>query len=39
MRLSQLRSLDAVAVAGGFTAAARSIGVRQPTVSEQVSVL
>lgn len=39
MRLSQLRSFDAVAAAGGFTAAARSLGVRQPTVSEQVSAL
>ncbi|GAB3806600.1 LysR family transcriptional regulator [Humibacter antri] len=39
MRLSQLRSFDAVAATGGFTAAARSLGVRQPTVSEQVSGL
>lgn len=39
MRLSQLRSFDAAAAAGGFTAAARSLGVRQPTVSEQVSAL
>ncbi|QDZ13611.1 LysR substrate-binding domain-containing protein [Humibacter ginsenosidimutans] len=39
MRITQLRSFDAVASTGGFSAAARDLGVRQPTVSEQVAAL
>jgi len=36
MRLTQLRSFHAVAVAGGFTAGARLLHISQPTVTNQV---
>lgn len=36
---SELRSFHAVASAGGFTAAARMLGVGQPTISSQVKSL
>ncbi|MGI9351995.1 MAG: LysR substrate-binding domain-containing protein [Rhizobiaceae bacterium] len=39
MQHSQLRSFHAVATEGGFTAAARSINVGQPTISTQIKAL
>lgn len=39
MRLTQLRSFHAVAVAGGFTGAARLLHISQPTVTTQVRFL
>lgn len=39
MRLTHLRSFHAVAVAGGFTAAARLLHISQPTVTNQVRFL
>lgn len=39
MRLTQLRSFHAVAIAGSFTGAAQSLHVSQPTVTTQVSQL
>ena len=36
---NQLRSFHAVATAGGFTAAARQLGIGQPTISSQVKSL
>lgn len=39
MRHTQLRSFHAVAQGGGFTAAARELGVSQPTITTQVKSL
>lgn len=39
MNYSQLRAFHAVATEGGFTRAARSLGVTQPTLSAQVKAL
>jgi aminoethylphosphonate catabolism LysR family transcriptional regulator len=39
MRLTQLRSFHAVALAGGFTAGARLLHISQPTVTNQVRYL
>ncbi|MFE6734928.1 LysR substrate-binding domain-containing protein [Microbacterium sp. NPDC057650] len=39
MSIPELRAFDAVASEGGFTPAARALGVRQPTVSGQVGAL
>ncbi|MGE0206093.1 MAG: LysR family transcriptional regulator, partial [Hyphomicrobiaceae bacterium] len=36
---SQLRSFHAVAEHGGFTAAAKALGIGQPTVTTQVKEL
>ena len=39
MTLARLRAFDAVVRAGGISAGARELGVRQPTVSAQLSAL
>lgn len=39
MIYTQLRSFHAVATAGGFTAASRTLGVGQPTITSQVKAL
>ena len=39
MRHTQLRSFHAVAQSGSFTAAARELGVSQPTITTQVKSL
>ena len=39
MNYSQLRAFHAVATEGGFTRAARRLGVTQPTLSAQVKSL
>ncbi len=39
MIYTQLRSFHSVATAGGFTAASKTLGVGQPTITSQVKAL